>query len=382
MKRVVNLYDDYSYDDREYGDDRRHPDDRGYPDYGDEPRRPPPPRDHRRPPPQSPRGPPPGKKPFSYKMIGGMVVAIVALIFIFIFMSYPWYNIGYTAQHENLDSNMEFNLEYKINDFSYEIKFMNITDKDTLEYDNESFKEPMKDVKEVMDNTNLISIIAMIFIIIAIIVIPIAAMAKIPHFVGIIFLVLGILFLIIIPLYFFFSFPPALENQFDKMQETFPSPMNETFKYKKEFLSSGSGNWNNWDYDQKWEPGMAFWLIFVPLITLVVAEVVYASGKHDHAFPMAPERSGRPPPPPREAGGPREPREPREPRGRGRPVRDYGPPRPMRDEDYDYIPSSRRPPRGDEYGYREPPPPPRRGGYDDDYPPPSRPPPRPPRRRD
>jgi hypothetical protein len=333
-----------------------------------------------------------------------MIVAIIALIFLFIFMSYPWYFVSYSGDFEEPDISLELSLEYKLQDVKMDFKHsIYENDSTTEKYDDEMFNGSADEVKEVMDNTNLIILISMIIIIIAIIIIPIAAIGKIPHFSGMIFLILGIIFLLIIPLYFFFTFPMGLETHLDKTSRLIGppvwAPLNETLKYNGDFMSSGSGHEfydidydsddNRYDYEVKWEPGLAFWLMFVPLIMMVIAQIAYGSGKQDLKPELSRDRGSRPPPPP---PPPRD-------RERGRQVRDYGPPRPMRDEDYDHIPASRPPPRGD-YGYREPPPPPRRGGYDYEYndgyrePPPTRrggyeqeydygrPPPRPPRRRE
>ncbi len=429
------MHDDYHYDERVYRDDRGYPEDRGYPDYRDEPRRrPPPPRDRRGPPPRDYRGPPPGdgrgppppprdqrgplpppprerdmppgKKRISYKCIGGMVVAVIALILLFIFMSHPWYFVSYSGDFREPNQSLEYSIEYKIDKATYDMKmgYENIT----FQLKNEtSYNSTAEDIKGVMDNTYLIILLSMIIIIIAIIIIPIAAIGKIPHVIGMIFLILGILFLLIIPLYFFFTFPPALETHLDQTSRTIGppdwAPLNQTLRYNGDFMSSGSGHEfydidfngddDRYDYEVKWEPGLAFWLMFVPLIMMVIAQIAYGSGKQDLMPRSSGARGGRPAPPP-----------PPPPRERDRQVRDYGPPRPMRDEDYNYIPTSRPPPRRD-YGYREQPPP-RRGGYDYEYdasyreppPPPQRqsgydygyeqdydyghPPPRPPRRRE
>jgi hypothetical protein len=372
---VDTVYDDNPYDDRGYGDDRRYPDDRGH---------------DRRPPPTD-RAPPRGAggpKKVSYKSLAGMIVAIVALIMIFIFMAYPWYTIEYEAIYEPTTTKMNVKMEYTMEELTTEFKVGEVEIKDRTKYDDKDLNGTLDEVKEVMDNTSMIQLLVMIFLIIAIILMPIAAIGKIPHVAGMVFLILAIIFVLIIPLYFFVSLPPAIESQFDKMGDL-GEPMNETFIYKPDFLSSGRGTWFNdanekYSYTQEWGPGMGFWFIFVPLIVIVIAQVVFASGKVD----VSPGRGldTRPPPPP--------------PRGRGRdrPPRDYGPPRPMRDEDYDYVgPDRGRPPgpRGrDDYGYSEPPPPRRRGGGGyDDYPPPRQrggndydarppPPPRPPRRRE
>jgi hypothetical protein len=371
------VYDEYSYDDRGYGDDRRYPDDRG------SDRRPPPPdrvppRDYGKP------------KKVAYKSIAGMVVAIVALIMIFIFMAYPWYSIEYEAIHEPTTTKINVKMEYNIEEISYEYAVGPFKNTTTYKYDDSELNGTLDEVKEIMDNMYLIHILVMIFLIIAIIVMPIAAVGKIPFAPGIVFLVLAILFIFIIPLYLFASLPPAIETQFDEMGDAFGEPMNETFIYKPDFLSSGRGTWFNdanqkYSYTQEWGPGMGFWFIFVVAIIVVIAEVVFVSGKADISSGRG--LDSRPPPPPPPRG-----------RSRDRPPRDYGPPRPMRDEDYDHLgPDRGRPPgpRGrDEYGYSEPPPPPRRGGGGyDDYPPPRRrggydydgrppPPPRPPRRRE
>jgi hypothetical protein len=305
-----------------------------------------------------------------------MVVAIVALIMLFIFMSYPWYSINYNATTtEPTKFELDYNLEYGLEDITVEAKSGEFTYENTTSYDEAEIKDDFEEVKEVMDNVYLLHLITMILLVIAIIVIPIAAIGKIPHASGMVILVIAIIMVLIIPIYFFFSFPPAVETQFEGMTDM-GDPMNETFIYNGEFLSSGRGTWysednDKWSYTQEWGPGLAFWFIFVPLITIVVAQVVYASGKADlspvnkrpprdhHDRPMPPPRGDRSRPPPR----------------------DYGPPRPMRDEDYDRYPASRGPPPGrDDYGFQEPPPSRRRGGdYDYDSRPP---PPRPPRRRD
>jgi hypothetical protein len=289
-----------------------------------------------------------------------MVVAVVALILLFIFLSYPWYFVNYSATFEESNAQMELTMVYDLEDIDVEIKTMGFSFKNATDYDDPIYNNSADDIKEIMDTTNLVGIITMIFLIIGIAIIPIVAIGKIPHFIGMIFLILAIVFLLLIPIYFFISLPAAVDTHLEHLtvNNILPPPINQSLKYNNEFLSSGSGQRSididydgedeSYNYEQKWEPGMAFWLIFIPLITVVVAQVVYGSGKHDLHKDQPRDRhrvEHAPPPPP--------------PRGRGRQARDYGPPRPMKDEDYDYGPTSRGPPPGRDYGYNEPPPPPR-----------------------
>jgi hypothetical protein len=324
-----------------------------------------------------------------------MIVAIIALIMIFIFMNMSWYEMEYKHEVDALDMTREEKFVYNLNEIEYEGKIDNETMKDTVKYDeNEIVKEVFQDVKEVMDYTYYFYLIAAIMLILAIVFIPIVALGKLPHVIGVVFLVLALVFVLIIPIYFYFTLPPAIETQFDKTP--MGEPLNDTFKYNGEFLSSGEGtDYYDFDFDDeeeeikyevKWGPGLAFWMVFVPLITIVVAQAVYAAGKPDVARsargpgprdhrpppppPPPPRGRGRdydygerpPPPPPRKGGGGRD-----YDAGYDQPPprrkRDYGPPRPMRDDDYNYVQgleSSRR----DDYDYDPAPPPrpPRRRG--------------------
>jgi hypothetical protein len=308
---------------------------------------------------------------------------------IFIFMSFPWYEMNYS--HEVLDSetkqaknefDIEMNIVFHLDEFSVEGKSGNITTPEiTSSYDSEADKE----IKEVMEYTYYFYLIAAIMLIIAMAFIPIVAIGKLPHVIGLIFLLLALVFVLIIPLYFYFSLPPAIESTFDKAE--WGEPMNSTFKYNNEFLSSGKGTqYYDFDYDDQeeeiqyklsWGPGLGFWFVFIPLITIVVAQAVYSAGKHDLSSTKMPPPRDRRPPRGYDDGyddhggrGPARPRDydrgppPQRPPPRRRQNRtDYGPPRPMGDDDYDYINRLQSTRGGDD------------GGYD-----PS-PPPRPPRRR-
>ncbi len=378
------MYDDHPYNQRDSYGYEQYPIENRYqpagPDYG---RAPPPPESMSRGPPTSPAiG---YKPPVSYKCIAGMVIAVVALIFLFVFMSYPWYSIDYTAKNEGTGVSEELVLTYDLENIESEMKIGNTSYKMSHSYDDVEVRNETKEVKEVMDNTYYLNLISMVFIIIAVALIPIVAIGKLPHSIGMIFLILAIIFILLIPIYFYLSLPPALEKQFDTMWGD--DKDSEKFTYNGEFLATGKGDKyddddNKIDYEVEWGPGMGFWLIFVPLITLVVGQIAYSMGKDDahrrrrygsdDYLGLEPSASASaPPPPPRQDG-----------------VRDYGQARPMGREDYD----RQAPLRRDHGGYdqsqqrpqRPPPrpsPPRRRGGYDYDQggrPPPPR---RPPRRR-
>ena len=168
------MYDDHSYNDRGYGDDRGYPpDDRGHSGSGraPPPPKPLPPQDHKQ------------KTKVSYKSIGGMIVAIIALIMIFFFMSYPWYSIEYSARPSKVGENVEYRMEYNLDKWTFESRLgtgpWNSTD---ASYDDPLIEDSMGDVKEIMDNTVLLHYLVMIFLILSLIFIPIAAIGKIPHF--------------------------------------------------------------------------------------------------------------------------------------------------------------------------------------------------------
>ena len=376
---MVTLYND-PYDNRPYPDNRGYPESRDI--YDDR-------RDYA--PPQSPeptsRAPPPVGTPkpkrVSYKCFASMIVVIVGLVLIFVFMSFPWYQITYTADYEDVPRAAEFKLQYDLDELSGEVRLLNDTVKNSTPYDHPDIKDQVEEVNGVMDYIFYFFLAGIILIIIAIVIIPIVALGKMPHSIGMIILILGIIFVLIIPIYFYFTFPSALEKHIDRIE--MPDPYNKTFTGSNEFLGKSHGT--DYDIDDKeikwemeWGPEMGFWFVFVPLIILVIAQVIYSLGKDELRYGYVP--GGPRPPPPR---GP--------PRGEREPVSDYGSPRPMREEGYDYIPPPRTP--GPERGYdyqrsappQAPPPPRRRDyggsgagyGYDRRQAPP--PPRRPPRRR-
>ena len=336
------------------------------------------------------RGPPPGRdermpqqtpKKVSYKCIGGMVVAIVALIFIFIFTTsaYNWYLITY-EEHPEGDLVLTYDIknEYYLNEFKSEqiINPLNqtnasVTIDQTFSYDDNLLKDQTEDIRDVMDFINLFYLITILILIISIALIPIAALGKIPHGIPMALLLLALILTLILPLYFFIYYPPALEEHFIKMYGNGTAP--EGFEYKGDFYGTRHGDYTNVDsiqmeWELAFEPGMAFWLSFVIMFIILVGIGVYSSGKKDIPGKRAPigpppRGVGRGEPPPRydrgyDDYGYDEPR-----RSRGPPAR---PPRPPR---RDYGPGG-----GGARGGQAPPRPPQRarrgGGYDDHYDPP------------
>ncbi|WP_455392676.1 hypothetical protein [[Eubacterium] cellulosolvens] len=307
------------------------------------------------PPPRAPesRGPPPQKPPkrVSYKSLAGMVVAIIALIFIFvlIYTGYTWYVVKYEEYPENVPAEkVVTKFEYEIDQFtvSSEIPDANITMpelKFTYPYDedNETKVGDTKDVKAVMDMINNLSLISIILLIISIIMMPIGAIGKMPHGIPLITLIIALILTLIIPIYFFIYIPPALETHL----EVADTRDDTGFRYDGDFFGSKNGDFydNETDLQKEFEmefgPEMAFWLSFVPMFIILVALSVYSAGKKDLKYGGPPRR---PPPPP----------------GRG-----Y-------EDEYD------------DYDYERPPPRRRPDGYDEDYDRGAsrRPPPRPPRR--
>ncbi len=373
------MYDDYDYDPREPPEARQ------------KHRRPPPPQ---APPPHRPLGTGYEQKRVSSKCIAGMIITIVALIFIVIlmFMGYPWYSITYEANPEGVSGgNIEFGFEYYLDEVSLESTMFNQTVKNTTSYDDDVIKDDSKEVKEVVDIINYFFIFSIILLIVSIVLIPVAAIGKIPHGIALVTLLIALIITLITPIYFFLYFPPAVETQINNMMGNQTAEIG--FIYDGEFIGSRHGEFPAGDiqmnFEMEYGPGMTFWFSFVPMFIILGALIVYSGGKRDLQY-MGPVRGspgGRrePPPPPHRQR--RDYDEPPRPPPRSR-KRDYGPPRPMREEDYDSIPRSRPPPRRDGYDPR------RESGYrrDEEYyrPPvierdydrgPPRGPPRPPRRR-
>ncbi len=368
------MYDDNNYDSGEYYE---------------------PSRGHRRPPPPPPRRardrePDYEPKRVSFKCIGGMVVAIVALIFVLMlmYMGFTWYSITYEATPEGTNIKaIEYEFEYFADEVSATIGFGGNSTTNTTSYDDEDVKDYVKDVKEVMDMMNTFFLITVILLIVAIALIPVAAIGKIPHGIAMAILLIALIITIISPLYFFVYFPPAVESQFN---EAFGNTTGEIqFIYEAEFIGEKHGEFPlgdlQFNFNMEYGPGIAFWLAFVPMFIILIAIAVYSGGKRDL------RTMRRPPPPPRGRGYRDEYDEYDEPPDRGRPPprgrppygpprRDYEPRGGRREDDY-----ARGPPRSHrsrDYGYDE-------GGGDEHYRPPvldrerdyGRPPPRPPRQR-
>jgi hypothetical protein len=344
-------------------------------------------RDYRRgpPPERGERMPPYKPKKVSYKCIGGMVVAIVALIFIFIFTTsaYNWYTVSYELYPEGESTlTEERNLDYYLTEFEYKQNLFSLNQTNasiidqTISYDDPLLKDQNEKVRDVMEFINLFYLLTILMLIISIALIPIAAMGKIPYGIAMAFLLIALILTLIIPLYFFIYFPPALEEQF--IQFWGNETAAEGFDYKGDFFGTRHGDYTNIDsiqmeWELKFEPGMAFWISFVIMFIILVAIGVYSSGRKD--IP-----GKRPPigPPPRGGG-----------RGEPPPRYDRGYDDRGYDDGYDEPPRRSRgpparpprPPRGD-YGTggggardgRAPPRPPRRArgaaGHDDHYDPP------------
>ena len=327
------MYDDHGYE--------RHD------DYGERPsnRRPPPPRQL---PDQRNKRPEQKDKGSLYKGIGGLVVAIVALIFVIIimYMGYSWYSVAYEEYAQDAPTEKdEIIIDYQIEQYSIETKFVinyqNISNisspkKDTYQYDSEYYNS--RDVGDVMDLINYFYLFTIILLIISIIMIPIGAMGKMPHGIPMVTLLLALVFSLIVPLYFFFYIPAAVETHtINYTGNTFDNETYENFRYEGDFYGSRNGYFDNddgvrFDWETRFNPELAFWLSFVPMFIILAAIVVYSSSK------QKPQSRG---PPPRDRGG-------------------Y-----EKDYDYDYDASRRS--RDRDYEYRDEPP--------------RRPPPRPPRRR-
>jgi len=293
------------------------------------------------------------KKQISYKCIGGMVVAIVALIFVvmLMYMGDPWYTITYEAHPEEASSaEINIEIEYYLTEFKGKSKFFdeNVTE-NTSSYDDSDVKDDFEDIKEVMDNLNTFFLISIILLIISIALIPIAAIGKIPHGIAMATLLIALIITLITPIYFFIYFPAAVEKQIDNSFGNFTQEIN--FIYEGDFIGSRHGDFPLEDMDlqmnfeMEYGPGMTFWFSFIPMFIILVAIGVYSSGKKD-LIPHAPgyrSAGGRPyPPPPPARGGRRD---------------DYGrpPPRPPRREGYDRGPGAQRPgpPRQPGYGYED-----------------------------
>jgi hypothetical protein len=326
-------------------------------------------------PPQKP------KKRISYKCIGGMVVAIVALIFVvmLMYMGDPWYTITYEAHQEEATSvDINFEIEYHLTEFKGTNNLLggNATE-NTTSYDDSDVKDDFEDIKEVMDNLNTFFMISIILLIISIALIPIAAIGKIPHGIAMATLLIALIITLITPIYFFIYFPPAIERQIDNSFGNMTEDIG--FIYDGDFIGSRHGEFPiegldlQMNFEMEYGPGMTFWFSFIPMFIILVAIGVYSSGKKD-LIPHGPGYRGtgdRPyPPPPPARGGRRD---------------DYGrpPPRPPRRDGYDRGPGRQRrgPPRGPGRGYEDEDEHYRPPALDRDYDyEPQRPPRRPPRR--
>lgn len=352
------MYDDY--DSRDEYDDRARQ------------RRPPPPPRDRRQDSRGPPGPPPERKStrVSYKSIAGMIVAVVALIFVIILMysGYSWYLISYEEQPEGVSAEKETrSFDFKQDEFTaeLEVRLGNLTPDSLSIKETFQYNETSKDIKEVMDWVGNFYVISMILLIVSIIMMPIGALGKMPHGLPLIPILIALILTLIIPIYFFVYFPPGLETQ---LEGAYDSTDDTGFKYDGDFFGSKSGDFydNETDLQKEFEmefgPKIAFWLSFVPMFIILAALSVYSAGKKDLQYGGPPRR----PPPGRGPGYDRD---------REYDDRDYDerpPPRRRPPDDYDHGGPPRgpppRPPRGR---------PPRRGhdaynggGQDEHYNPP------------
>jgi hypothetical protein len=264
-----------------------------------------------------------------------------------------WYSITYEEYAEEqpgVKFTTSFNYYYDEFDVKFETSGSNVTNgsfsmEETYKFDDDEVKNETSEIKDVMTIVNYFYIFSIILLIVSIIMIPFAAMGKMPHGIPMAILLFALILTLIVPLYYFIYFPPALETQLENVYED--SASNSGFKYEAEFYGSKNGmypdNVNDLQmvYDMEFQPENAFWFSFIPMFIILIAIGVYSSGKKDIS------RSRRP---------------------QGPPPRDYEDDRPYDDYDDDY---DAPPPRARDRGRGPPPRPPARRG----------PPPRPPRGR-
>jgi hypothetical protein len=221
-----------------------------------------------------------------------MVVAIIALIFIIFLMTmrYSWYSITY-EEHPEGATNLEGKriIEYNLRDFSVTEHSMSNLTNDTLALKGISYDDPVvssdaREMNDLMDALYNFFLLSILLLIISIAIMPVAAIGKIPHSVPMVTLLIALIFTLIMPIYFFFATPDAVDSH---MFNLYGNENDTEFRYEGEFWQERNGDYyiNGTDehifFTMRYGPEMAFWLAFIPMFIILTAIAVYSGGKNE-----------------------------------------------------------------------------------------------------